>query len=388
MQNQFKFVLDIREKSGHFEATDNEEGGMISWTCCLALQRAFGTVYVVFLSFVSSRVRIVRRAALMGQDQSKSSMTAFSNSFDSATVYQTNRHSLAPRRADSTASDDTQSTSLKEPNRPIAGSTGSLQANSTGLRRQKKMSMERRSGSSTRSTSTNGMAKSQRTQSQSAKSVSKKNGISGSSQAIINFCIENAKGDVASRVVTRMANKREDFNQFLGSLNSENWNAFVGSLRDYFHAVVQNLQSSDKIKEISVQYGADQVPRRAWGFKADYFAVMASALTTECVFLDGAAHQPTEAIEAWAELAELMFSNIRDGYYQRIRYLRKNSHCFNQLFTQSSDQSTEDNSNQLLTPNPSPNRLSPNPNSKPPTDRRNSTLRTQNTLVSGDTVRS
>lgn len=70
--------------------------------------------------------------------------------------------------------------------------------------------------------------------------------------------------------------------------------------------------------EISVQYGADHVPRRAWGFKADYFAVMASALTTECVFLDGAQHQPTEAIEAWAELAELMFSNIRDGYYQRV----------------------------------------------------------------------
>lgn len=40
-----------------------------------------------------------------------------------------------------------------------------------------------------------------------------------------------------------------------------------------------------------MQFGINQVPRRVFGFKADYFAVMANALTTECVFLDGAAHQ-------------------------------------------------------------------------------------------------
>jgi hypothetical protein len=45
---------------------------------------------------------------------------------------------------------------------------------------------------------------------------------------------------------------------------------------------------------------------------------MANALTTECVFLDGAAHQPTEAIEAWSELVEIMFSSIRDGYYTKV----------------------------------------------------------------------
>ena len=38
-------------------------------------------------------------------------------------------------------------------------------------------------------------------------------------------------------------------------------------------------------------FGMNQVPRRNFGFKADYFSVMANALTTECVFLDGAAHQ-------------------------------------------------------------------------------------------------
>jgi len=39
-----------------------------------------------------------------------------------------------------------------------------------------------------------------------------------------------------------------------------------------------------------MQFGAEQVARRPFGFKADFFAEMASSLTTECVFLDGAAH--------------------------------------------------------------------------------------------------
>ncbi|CAD5216499.1 unnamed protein product [Bursaphelenchus okinawaensis] len=75
----------------------------------------------------------------MGHDHSKSSMGAFSNSFDSATVYQAKKQTLAPRRADSTASDDMQSTSLREPSR----STGSLTVKKGELRRQKKVSMER-----------------------------------------------------------------------------------------------------------------------------------------------------------------------------------------------------------------------------------------------------
>lgn len=36
-----------------------------------------------------------------------------------------------------------------------------------------------------------------------------------------------------------------------------------------------------------------------------------------------------------------MFSNVRDGYYQQIRFLRRNSQCFNAMFSQSSDQSTD-----------------------------------------------
>lgn len=83
------------------------------------------------------------------------------------------------------------------------------------------------------------------------------------------------------------------------------------------------------MRNLASNYGVRQVSKRAFGFKADYFAAMADAVTTECVFLDAATHQPTEAIEAWADLVALMFSSIRDGFYQQIRYLRRRSYCFN-----------------------------------------------------------
>ncbi|VDM37888.1 unnamed protein product [Toxocara canis] len=157
-------------------------------------------------------------------------------------------------------------------------------------------------------------------------------------QAIISSCMDNARGDIASRIVQRMAHKRDDFAQFLANLSAEQTADMVNSVKQLLTDVVKNINSPEKIKEISIQFGIDQVPKRGWGFKADFFAVMANALATECVFLDGAAHQPTETIEAWAELVELMFSNVRDGYYQQvIRYLRRNSHCFNSMFSCSSD---------------------------------------------------
>ncbi|KAI1721137.1 hypothetical protein Ddc_07576 [Ditylenchus destructor] len=166
--------------------------------------------------------------------------------------------------------------------------------------------------------------------------------ISNSSQQIIGYCMENARGDIAGRVLARMVHKRDDFAAFCAQLAPEQWMAFLSQFRDYLWDVVRNLQNTDRIRHISMAYGMSHVPRRALGFKADFFSIMADALTTECVFLDGAAHQPTEAIEAWSELANLMFSCIRDGYYEKVRYLRRNTqHCFNSMFSNSSDHSTD-----------------------------------------------
>lgn len=110
-------------------------------------------------------------------------------------------------------------------------------------------------------------------------------------QQIIGFCMENARGDIAGRVLARMVHKRDDFAAFCAQLAPEQWMAFLSQFRDYLWDVVRNLQNTEHIRHTSMAYGMSQVPRRSLGFKADFFSIMADALTTECVFLDGAAHQ-------------------------------------------------------------------------------------------------
>ncbi|KAI6214861.1 hypothetical protein M3Y94_00318100 [Aphelenchoides besseyi] len=253
--------------------------------------------------------RCLHETNAMGNDTSRLALhsnntrTIFSGSFDSSV-----KKRVLPNRTDSTTSDD---------------GALDMKANSNPKRllSEKKTSEKNTSGRNSRK--------------------SQQIGISNSAQTIINFCIENAKGDIVGRVVNR-ASKRDNFAHFISNLSAEQYSEFVNSLRSYFMLVLQSLQSLERIKEISIQYGIQQVSLRGSGFKADYFAVLASSLTHECVLLDAASHSPSETIEAWSQLIEPMFTNIRDGYYQRIRYLRKSSHCFNSMFSQSSDMSNEE----------------------------------------------
>lgn len=53
--------------------------------------------------------------------------------------------------------------------------------------------------------------------------------------------------DIATRVINRMVNKREDFNMFISNLSTKQYSEFTNSLREYFNLVVQNLQSTDKV---------------------------------------------------------------------------------------------------------------------------------------------
>jgi hypothetical protein len=171
-------------------------------------------------------------------------------------------------------------------------------------------------------------------------------------QKVVMFCFENARGDVAGRVLSRTAHKRDDFGHYCANLSNEQCLDFITSFREYLNGVVKNLHSSENIRALSMEFGASQVFRRSMGFKADFFAGMAEALTTEGTFLDGATHQPTEAIEAWSELVGLMFSNIRDGYYQQVRYMRRSSHCFHGNYNHSSDLSTDGSELSLIEAHP------------------------------------
>lgn len=60
--------------------------------------------------------------------------------------------------------------------------------------------------------------------------------------------MENGKsGDVAARVLTRMAHKRDQFGQFCTKLSSEQWQVFLSQFRDYLMEVIKNLQNVEKV---------------------------------------------------------------------------------------------------------------------------------------------
>lgn len=81
----------------------------------------------------------------------------------------------------------------------------------------------------------------------------------------------------------------------------------------------------DEIIRLSRDYGESHVPLKSFGFKPDFWVTMTDAMTTECIYLDGAVHQPTDTIAAWSQLISMMFSNVRDGYYGLLRRQRRSS---------------------------------------------------------------
>ncbi|VDK49490.1 unnamed protein product [Anisakis simplex] len=106
---------------------------------------------------------------------------------------------------------------------------------------------------------------------------------------IVLECYDKAHGDTAGRIVMRMAQQRDDFRAFMDSLTATQREILIEKLRNYLNDVVQNIDNADEVKELSTCYGSFFVKWKTIGFKPDFFAVSASAIATECVFLGGTA---------------------------------------------------------------------------------------------------
>lgn len=73
----------------------------------------------------------------------------------------------------------------------------------------------------------------------------------------------------------------------------------ANTLRDYLKNVANQLTDRAAVQRISEDFGARHVQYRCYGFRPDFFAVTADAVTTECVLLDAAVHSASEALSAW-----------------------------------------------------------------------------------------
>uniref|UniRef100_A0AC34GRR3 Globin family profile domain-containing protein n=1 Tax=Panagrolaimus sp. ES5 TaxID=591445 RepID=A0AC34GRR3_9BILA len=146
---------------------------------------------------------------------------------------------------------------------------------------------------------------------------------------IIKYCIDNSKDDLGERIYRRVMDKRDDFRGFVESLPKAQRIELSYGLRDFLLKVVENLTDNEEVQRISEEFGEKHVLFRSNGFRPDFFAVTADAMTTECVFLDSAVHQSTETLTAWSTLTSTMFSSVRDGFYAEMRRIRRASNCIN-----------------------------------------------------------
>uniref|UniRef100_F1LD14 Globin family profile domain-containing protein n=1 Tax=Ascaris suum TaxID=6253 RepID=F1LD14_ASCSU len=144
---------------------------------------------------------------------------------------------------------------------------------------------------------------------------------------IVKSCMDNAKDDIAERIYRRVIEKREDFRNFVESLPVEQRMELADNLREFLNGVVERLMDSEEVQRLSQEFGGRHVQFRSLGFRPDFFATTADAVTTECVFLDAAVHQASDTLTAWSTLTSLMFSSVRDGYYNEMRKQRRASNC-------------------------------------------------------------
>lgn len=141
----------------------------------------------------------------------------------------------------------------------------------------------------------------------------------------IQQCYKSAKPSMGELIMKRASASRPDFRGFLYNLEEEQLTALSESTYVLITDAVENIERSEKVLAHATRYGESFVALCPLGFRPDLFSVLADAAIAECVRLDGGAHKRCETLLAWSQLFAAIFSSVRDGYYQRIRYQRRSS---------------------------------------------------------------
>uniref|UniRef100_A0A0N4ZXD7 GLOBIN domain-containing protein n=1 Tax=Parastrongyloides trichosuri TaxID=131310 RepID=A0A0N4ZXD7_PARTI len=170
--------------------------------------------------------------------------------------------------------------------------------------------------------------------------------LSGSQKQIVKYCMDNAKEDLGERILRRVVEKSLDYRLFLEALNRNDKLELSENIKKFIQSAVLSINDSENVQQLSEEYGSKFVAYRSQGFKPDFFAVTANAVTTECVFLDAAVHQATETLTAWSVLTSFCFSSVRDGYYGELRRQRRLSNSAIK-YKLSIDQSSSENVNTI-----------------------------------------
>ncbi|VDN50717.1 unnamed protein product [Dracunculus medinensis] len=162
-------------------------------------------------------------------------------------------------------------------------------------------------------------------------SLAKCSKLTASQRDIVIEGFENASEDITQRIVMRMLQQREDFRTFMDDLSPDLRKILIMQLKQYLHSVIDNIDDAEKkqyfqIKLLSSKFGMEHVILKRFGFKTDFFALMANSIATECAFLSDTTTSATTTFKAWINLVGFMFSAVRDGFYKELRFQRHLPH--------------------------------------------------------------
>jgi len=145
---------------------------------------------------------------------------------------------------------------------------------------------------------------------------------------LIQSCFQNPHEVVGRKILKRAAELRPDFAKFYVALTQDQREEIEESIKLLLKKTVCNIDFLDEIKRMAEEFGEKFVPFRSIGFKADFFATVADSTTKECCFLDSAQHPAHQTLSAFSQFVTMVFSSVRDGYYNEMRRLRRTSNSF------------------------------------------------------------
>ncbi|VDN60162.1 unnamed protein product [Dracunculus medinensis] len=186
----------------------------------------------------------------------------------------------------------------------------------------------------------------------------RKHPINTQGREIIQNCFDEPHRAIGEKICFRLMEKRKDYRTFAERLRTSSTCDFANDLRTFLDEIVknniiaikrcqreikyfldyrrafellriitQNLKIDDieMIERTSYRYGAMHAELKRHGFKSEFWVPMADLIFSEAVRLDLANHQPSDTATAWTQLITIVFSSMRDGYYDAIKQRRQSS---------------------------------------------------------------
>uniref|UniRef100_A0A0K0E7Q5 GLOBIN domain-containing protein n=1 Tax=Strongyloides stercoralis TaxID=6248 RepID=A0A0K0E7Q5_STRER len=150
----------------------------------------------------------------------------------------------------------------------------------------------------------------------------------------IKHCLRNAPPKFGHLIMRRMCQQRPEIRNFIQNLSEDNVNELSNSVAEFLFSTVENIDDLPKIQQLSTKFGESYVQYVYSGFRPEFFSQIADTYIAESLKLDGGGmHKRCEALLAWSQFMQLIFTNVRDGYYGKLRAQRRSSLPANKLYT-------------------------------------------------------